>query len=221
MERQLEPEAMDDELEVAAYDEMGHDTVNQAFVDDFLAIDAPTPSDWSVLDIGTGTAQIPMLLAEACPGCAITAVDLSSPMLSLARRNIERAGLGGRITLRMANSASLPFADNQFDAVISNSLIHHLPEPIESLREAVRVLQPDGQLFIRDLFRPACSKTLEQIVATYAGSESATQQQLLRQSLHAALKLEEVEKLLASLEKFDGEVNVTSDRHWTLSGRKR
>ena len=162
-----------------------------------------------------------MLLAEACSSCAITAVDLSSPMLSLARRNIERAGLGGRITLRMANSASLPFADNQFDAVISNSLIHHLPAPIESLREAVRVLQPDGQLFIRDLFRPACSKTLEQIVATYAGSESPTQQQLLRQSLHAALKLEEVEKLLADLEDFDGEVKVTSDRHWTLSGRKR
>jgi len=220
MERQLEPEAMDDELEVAAYDDMGHQTVNQTFVDDFLALDPPAPAEWDVLDIGTGTGQIPMLLVEACPGCQVTAVDLSSPMLSLARKNIERAGLAERITLRMANSTSLPFADNQFAAVISNSLIHHLPIPIEGLREAVRVLQPDGLLFIRDLFRPACSKTLEQIVATYAGSDTPTQQQLLRQSLHAALRLEEVEKLLADLENFDGQVEVTSDRHWTLTGRK-
>ena len=62
IERVLEPEVMDDPKESLQYDEMDHLQVNQRFVDDMQKF---APVEGRVLDIGTGTARIPILLCEA------------------------------------------------------------------------------------------------------------------------------------------------------------
>ena len=75
-----------------------------------------------------------------------------------------------------------------------------------------------GMLFIRDLLRPPTKDVLDNLVARYAGDANPHQRQLFADSLHAALTLEEVRALLASLG-FDAEtVQQTSDRHWTWIG---
>lgn len=225
--RILEPEVMDTESEAVDYDSMDHAAVNRLFADDFLA-QLPTnlspagqgsEATTSVLDVGTGTAQIPIEICRRRTGVRITAIDLAAHMLQLAQRNVIRDRLTSQIKLEHVDAKSLPYADALFDAVISNSIIHHIPDPRFSFREMVRVLRPGGVLFIRDLLRPADRETLEGLVVRYAGDANRHQQQMFRESLHAALTLAEVGDLLCDAKCPSAWARQTSDRHWTIAGK--
>lgn len=218
--RVLEPEVMDTAQEAVDYDAMDHSEVNRLFVSNFLEFaESIGTKPRTVLDVGTGTAQIPIELCRQAPNqYEILAIDLAEEMLKLGRENVANAGFESSISLQKVDAKSLPFEDGQFDAVISNSIIHHIPEPIESMREMIRVVKAGGVIFIRDLMRPEASDEVGHLVSTYAGDENAHQQQLFRQSLHAALTVEEVRKILATLSYPVEWVRATSDRHWTLSG---
>jgi ubiquinone/menaquinone biosynthesis C-methylase UbiE len=141
-------------------------------------------------------------------------------MLALARQNVDRAGLADVISLEQVDAKGLPYPGAAFDAVISNSIVHHIPAPLGTLAEMWRVLCPGGVLFVRDLLRPDTDDDVEHLVRTYAGGESPRQQQLFRQSLHAALTVEEVAALLAELHLPSDWVGPSSDRHWTIAGRR-
>ena len=217
LERVLEPEVMDTYEEADDYDTMDQSEVNRAFVTDFLAA-----GDVSglFLDLGTGTALIPVELCERHDDCYVMAADASVHMLDMARYNIEIAGQIERIQLDHSDAKDLPYKDGYFAAVMSNSIVHHIPDPTVALKEAIRVVEPGGLLFFRDLMRPEDDEAIRQLVETYAGQENEHQQQMLENSLRAALDLEEIRQLVADLG-FDPEtVQATSDRHWTWSARK-
>src|SRR5437764_2584276 len=94
--RVLEPEVMDSADEARDYDAMDHAAVNRAFVTDFLAAwDGHNP----VLDVGTGTAQIPIELCRQHAAAQVVGVDLAEHMLRVGRDNVRRAGLDGRVRL--------------------------------------------------------------------------------------------------------------------------
>ena len=212
--RVLEPEVMDTAEEAADYDAMDHAGVNRQFVDDLLgARDGRTLGD--VLDVGTGTAQIPIELARRPVECRITAIDLASEMLAVARRNVTAAGLRN-VTLELVDAKGLPYPDASFDVVMSNSIVHHIPNPDATFAEMRRVVRPGGLLFVRDLLRPDSSDAVEQFVTQYAGDETPHQQQLFRQSLHASLTLEELRGMVRSVGIDPAGITQTSDRHWTL-----
>lgn len=210
--RILEPELMDTPEDARDYDAMDHAGVNQRFATDFLA---KYPGMGPVLDVGTGTAQIPIEMCRQRPGLKVVALDAASHMIALARRNVERAGLGGMIDLTLANARVLPWTDGHFPAVASNSILHHLADPEAALAEMVRVLAPGGCLFLRDLLRPEDNGTVDHLVRTYAGDANAHQQALFRASLHASLTLEEVRGLAVKLGLPPEGASQTSDRHWT------
>ena len=215
--RVLEPEVMDTPEEAEAYDAMDHTEVNRAFVTDFLAAG---DIHGLVLDLGTGTAQIPVELCLRHDDCYVMAADASVQMLDLARYNIEIAGLIERIQLDHSDAKQLPYRDEYFVAVMSNSLIHHLPDPSVALKEAIRVVEPGGLLFFRDLFRPETDEDVRRLVQAYAGDEDERQRQMFEDSLRAALTVDEMRSLVAALG-FDPEtVQATSDRHWTWSAHK-
>lgn len=215
--RKLEPEVMDSPGEAQAYDTMDHATVNRIFACDFLASD---PDVSRVVDLGTGTAQIPLVLHAERPAAAICAVDAAWSMLVLAGENYRRSACGGAWLPVLADSKRLPFAAASFTAVMSNSLLHHLPQPQKALAEAVRVCQPGGTLFFRDLLRPADVSTLNYLVQTYAADANEVQRQLFADSLHAALTLEEVREMVAELGFPATGVSATSDRHWTWIAKR-
>lgn len=149
--RILEPEVMDSPEEARDYDTMDHSAVNRVFAADFLAVwDGCGP----VLDVGTGTAQIPVELCHQHASVHVTAVDLAEYMLQVAEANIREANLGSRISLQRQDAKRMPYPSGSFGAVISNSIVHHIPEPITVLAEMVRVVAPGGVLFVRDLLRP-------------------------------------------------------------------
>lgn len=216
--RVLEPEVMDTPDEAAAYDRMDHAEVNRRFVTDLLAVADSQRVDLAgveVLDLGTGTALIPIELCRRTPDVRLRAVDAANSMLDLAAARVQQAGLRDRIRLERVDAKQLPYADGQFVGVISNSIVHHLPDPALALAEAVRVTAPGGLLFFRDLLRPADRATLEQIVNTYAAGADECQRGLFADSLHAALSLAEVRELVAALGFDPQAVTQTSDRHWT------
>lgn len=214
LKRILEVEVMDSLDEAIDYDMMDHSAVNRVFVDDLLAVRS-TPGD--VLDLGTGTALIPIELCRREPTCRVMAADAAVNMLQLARNNVESAGFVERIHVSHVDAKRLPYRDEMFDTVMSNSIIHHIPEPVTVLREAVRVTKAGGQLFFRDLLRPEDDSTLAQLVETYAAGANDHQRQMFADSLHAALTLGEIRALVEEFGFDPHGVQATSDRHWTWS----
>jgi ubiquinone/menaquinone biosynthesis C-methylase UbiE len=216
--RVLEPEVMDSTDEARDYDAMDHGEVNRRFVGDLLAaqMQFSVPTNARVLDLGTGTAQIPIELCERNPLASVVAIDLAESMLQLAAENVERRGLTARIALQKIDAKGLPFADGQFAVVMSNSIVHHIPEPQSALAEAVRVLsKPGGLIFVRDLARPVDEKQVLKLVETYAAGCNDHQWSLFDASLRAALSVEEIRALVISLGFDPSTVQATSDRHWT------
>ena len=230
--RVLEPEVMDSPAEALDYDTMDHAEVNRAFVRDLLAAagellrehgtrlaaDEDTPP-LDVLDLGTGTAQIPIELCRQTDAVRIMACDLSVSMLDVAIMNIDVASLRGRITLNHIDAKELPFRSQQFAIVMSNSIVHHVPEPAAVLREAVRVLAPKGLIFFRDLLRPDTLTTVQHLVNTYASGCNEQQRAMFDASLRAALSLDEIRDLVRALNFPPETVQATSDRHWTWAAK--
>jgi ubiquinone/menaquinone biosynthesis C-methylase UbiE len=212
LNRILEPEVMDSASEAHDYDAMDHSHVNAVFVTDLLQ----QQHDFStVLDVGTGTAQIPLELCKRQLQAHVIAIDMAAHMLEVGRGNVKRAGLAERIDLQLIDAKRMPFADRTFDVVMSNSIVHHIPEPFAVFTEMVRVVKPHGLLFVRDLLRPEDDKTLRSLVQQYAGAANAHQQQMFADSLHAALTLDEVQTMVTRLGYAATTVTQTSDRHWT------
>jgi ubiquinone/menaquinone biosynthesis C-methylase UbiE len=237
--RVLEPEVMDTPDEARDYDSMDHGEVNRRFVDDLLPhlaripiprlARAPRPGvgvphqSIHLLDLGAGTAQIPIELCRRTGNVLIVAVDAARHMLALANRNIAAENLTASIKTCRADAKSLPIQNGEFDGVISNSIVHHLPEPIAGLREALRITTPGGLLFFRDLLRPDSKADLANLVERYAPAagispETDHQRAMFADSLHAALTLAEIRQLVEQFGFSPSSVAQTSDRHWTWRG---
>ena len=224
LSRILEPEVMASVQEAVEYDHMDHSTVNQLFVDDMLTVLRATrqhPNELQnlqIVDIGCGTLQIPLRLVQTWPECGpVSACDLSFAMLQIGMQNVSKAGLDGRILPLFCDARRLPVADASIDVIMSNSIIHHIPDPLSVLQEIRRCIRSPGLIFIRDLLRPETEQRLDWIVRTYAEHESEHARQMFRDSLHAALTLDEIRQLLSQADLNPDSVQQTSDRHWTVS----
>jgi ubiquinone/menaquinone biosynthesis C-methylase UbiE len=216
--RILEPELMDTLEDAHEYDVMDHSAVNSQFVTDLLHVISDSPIR-HVLDLGAGTAQIPIELCRRAPHIRVTAVDAAESMLGLARENTAAAGLIDRIELVFADAKALSFKPATFPAVISNSILHHIGQPQQVISEALRVAEPGGLQFHRDLARPDNEAELNRLVTTYAGNATPYQRRLFSNSLRAALTLDEVRELVGAFGFSLDTVQMTSDRHWTWTAR--
>jgi ubiquinone/menaquinone biosynthesis C-methylase UbiE len=226
LQRTLEPEVMDTADEARDYDAMEHGTVNDQFCTDLLAEGIIGPT---VLDVGTGTARIPIELCGRMAELRVVAIDLAVQMLALAERNIHRAGVQDRVRLDKVDAKRMPYDDGFFATTVSNSIIHHIPDPRTVLSEIKRVTARGGLVFIRDLARPPSDTEVDRLVALYSGEAPVEptekkmferQRELFRASLNAALTVDEITRA-ADDSGLDGcSVRMTSDRHWTLSFRK-
>lgn len=101
----------------------------------------------SLIDLGTGTGRMLGLLAPRA-GRA-TGLDSSHAMLSVARANLERAGLSG-VDLRQGDIHAPPFGRGGFDLVVVHQVLHYLDDPARALREAARLVAPGGRLLVVD-----------------------------------------------------------------------
>jgi SAM-dependent methyltransferase len=220
MNRQPEKEVMDGGAEAAAYAAADFSTVNDAFADRLIDLSGNVQTAVAV-DLGAGPCDIALRVWRRRPGWRIVAVDGSAAMLRLAKPAIDKAGAGRWIDLLEADALASGLAHGTFDIVYSNSLLHHIRDPIGMWRNMAALLRPGGLLFLRDLCRPATGEEARQIVQRYAGDESELLQKEFFDSLRAAYTVEEVRSQLAAAGLGDLSVLMSSDRHLDVWGRHK
>ena len=216
--RVLEPEVMSSAEEAGEYDEMDFSATDQLFAERAaqLVRGASAPVNL-IADLGSGNAKIPLAMCPLLPAAIrVCAVEMSSEMLAVAARNRTRDGVSpGRLQLVTADAKQIPFANRSVGMITSNSLVHHIPDPRAVFQEIARVARPGAPLLIRDLVRPETQQALEQLLEAHAARWSPLQRTLFSDSLHAALTLDEVKKLLDECGLSDVSVTQVTDRHWS------
>jgi demethylmenaquinone methyltransferase / 2-methoxy-6-polyprenyl-1,4-benzoquinol methylase len=116
------------------------------------AIHAQLPRGAKVLDVCSGTHDIPLRLLTLDPTLHIDTVDGSAHMTAEGQRRARERGL--TIHARVCDAHVLPFPDNSFDAVTLQFASRHL-EIVRALKEIHRVLKPSGIFCHNDMLRPA------------------------------------------------------------------
>lgn len=100
-----------------------------------------------MLDLGTGTGRMLQLLAPLAQRAV--GLDASHAMLSVARANLEKAGIR-RVELRQGDIYAPPFPRNSFDLIVIHQVLHYLDDPARALREASRLVAPGGRILVVD-----------------------------------------------------------------------
>lgn len=218
MERIPEPELMDDIEHAKAYHEADFSEPHNAFVEHFRRR-FPDFSSGEVLDLGCGTCDVIIRFARAFPETYIIGVDGSDAMLDIAFEDLKRYSLSERITLINACLPHDSFSKKRFDAVISNSLLHHLKDPQVLWRTIKDYAKDDTPVFVVDLLRPEDMKEVENLVRRYASGESPILQRDFFNSLIASYTVEEIKQQLKDEKLEHMSIDVISDRHVAVWGR--
>jgi SAM-dependent methyltransferase len=113
------------------------------------------PGTRRVLDLCTGTALVPAVVAAERPEALVVGLDISPEMLAAGQAKLAARGITNAPLVR-ADAGALPFADGSIDAVTVSFGLHELPRSVRrhALAEVRRVLRPGGSLIVADLDRP-------------------------------------------------------------------
>jgi 2-polyprenyl-3-methyl-5-hydroxy-6-metoxy-1,4-benzoquinol methylase len=139
-------------------------------------------------------------------------------MLALAEDDPRRTALGGRVRFRHARLPDAGPSRTGFELVLSNSLLHHLADPLDLWRTVLRHAAPGAGVFVMDLLRPESPAAAREMVARYAADEPRVLQHDFHRSLLAAYRVDEVRAQLARVRLSGLAVEVVSDRHWIVHG---
>jgi SAM-dependent methyltransferase len=219
MQRILEPELMDEFEQARAYADADFAEPNERFVG-YFATEIVPPVRGAVLDLGCGPGDIVLRLARRHPELTVHGLDGSDAMLRFAAEALAREpALQSRVqfVLGVLPGAALPLA--RYDAVVSNSLLHHLHDPLVLWNAIREVGSPGAAVLVMDLYRPASPGAAEEIVETYSGAEPEVLKRDFYNSLCAAFEPAEVRAQLESCGLGALDVRTVSDRHMLVAGR--
>lgn len=107
-----------------------------------------------VLDVATGTGDLAIEIARACPGATVVGLDPSPGMLGVAQRKLEKRGMTDRISLVVGDAQELPQANCEIDAATIAFGIRNVPDRGKALRELARVVRPGGRICVLELNEP-------------------------------------------------------------------
>jgi ubiquinone/menaquinone biosynthesis C-methylase UbiE len=218
MERRPEPELMDSEAQTLAYAEADFSESNSLFTEHFLAAFPELPGSGLMIDLGCGPADICIRLAKRLPGWRIIGLDAGENMLRRAAAAVQGSGLEAIIELRHCRLPQPELGQHRYDAVISNSLLHHLPEPMTLWNSVRQLARPGAPVMVMDLERPGSEPRAQELVDAYAADAPPILREDFYNSLLAAYTSDEIRQQLgqAGLEGF--QVQRPSDRHWLVFG---
>jgi cyclopropane fatty-acyl-phospholipid synthase-like methyltransferase len=216
MDRILEPELMEDPKQVDAYARADFEEENQGFVERFKEY-FPEFAQGTVLDLGCGPGDIPIRFAKRYPDCQVIGIDASAPMIQLGEQAVKDSGLVDRITLRCERYEEVAGA-RIADAVISNSLLHHVPNPLQFWQKIRQLARPGALVLVMDLLRPESPEAAQAIVDQYAANEPEILRRDFYNSLLAAFTEDEIGSQLARMNLTRLLIDVPDDRHWVVGG---
>ncbi len=98
-----------------------------------------------VVDIACGKGTSAAYLAERF-GCNVVGIDIAQDLVSQAEALARRRGLGERVSFRVGDALNLPFKEGEFDVAVSQAMLVLVRDQQRSIKEALRVVKPDGHL---------------------------------------------------------------------------
>lgn len=220
MQRILEPELMNEEEQARAYAVADFEEPHSHFIELFQAAFPGLDVSGFALDLGCGPGDIARRFARAFPACTVHGVDGAEAMLRCGQQIIEQdREVHKRVELVSGYLPGAVLPRDSYDAVISNSLLHHLPEP-DILWKAINAhAAPGASVFIMDLVRPKDREEASRLADIYMAGEPEILRRDFFNSLLASFTVEEVRGQLrqAGLDYFS--LELASDRHLAAWGR--
>ena len=186
MKRILEMDDMGDVDIMLAYDNLKTlDLVNDYFLNRALEL----CSFGKILDIGCGTGKMLRQIREdedQIQGYELYGLDIDERLIEYAKKQDPQT------MYEVGDSNNLPYESESFDLVMCHSLLHHLEDPRKTINEILRVVKPDGGIFIRDLIRPASEDILQRLFLGYlAGHYDEQNKRLFENSLRSSFTYDE------------------------------
>ncbi len=218
MKRLPEPELMDSEEQTLAYAEADFNEANTLFADNFTNRFAGLPETGCMADLGCGPGDITIRMARAYPGWKVTGMDAGPNMLQRARERLDAEAVRANVEFRLVYLPDDSLAAHSCNAVISNSLLHHLPDPQALWDSVVQLTAPGAAVQVMDLMRPESQVEARNLVDLYAADAPEILREDFYNSLLAAYTIEEVGEQLTNAGLDRLEVEPASDRHWIVSG---
>lgn len=126
----------------------------------------------AILDVGCGSGEVLIEVARVFPKAELVGLDLSEPLLEIARSSAEKAGLANQLKFKKGDAQEMPFMDDSFDVVVSVNTFHVVDDPVAMLNEIERVLKPGGILGLSCIKRSWLSIFMPILRTAYTASET-------------------------------------------------
>jgi SAM-dependent methyltransferase len=219
MHRTVEPELMNELEQAVAYAQADFDAAHNEIITNFDQCFPNSNLKGPVLDLGCGPGDISFRFAARFPGCSVTGVDGAPRMIQLANeRRAKEQSLCSRVSFveGLLPGASIP--PGPWEAIISNSLLHHLHHPEVLWETIVAQASPGTRVFVADLRRPANEKEARRMVEKYCPDEPDILKRDFYNSLLAAFEPVEIRQQLADAGLVELEIKILTDRHMLVFG---
>jgi trans-aconitate methyltransferase len=210
---------MEEEGQARAYAEADFEQPHAMFVRLFAEFVAADPPFGRLVDLGCGPADITVRLARRFPAAAIDGIDGSAAMLRHGAERLARERLESRIRLIHGRLPGHALPRRGYDAVASNSLLHHLGSPDVLWQAIAHCARPGAPVFVMDLLRPETEPEALRLLDEHASGAPEVLRHDFFHSLLAAYRPDEVRAQLDAAGLADFRVDVVSDRHLTVRGR--
>lgn len=116
----------------------------------------PQSKNFKLLDIATGTGDQLFSFIKRAPGITKAyGIDMSSEMLKIAQKKVERKNLSRLVKLKVASALDIPFPNETFDVLSISFGIRNVEDPLKALSEMHRVLKPGGRAIILEFSLPS------------------------------------------------------------------
>lgn len=218
MKRIPEPDLMNDADQALAYANADFSEPNALFIDLFRQKYSHKNIVGNVLDLGCGPADIAIRFAQTFPHGSIEGIDGAKNMLKHGREAVIKQNLSRRIDLICGYLPKAKLPREQYNIVISNSLLHHLTDPMILWDVIKNCSNQATSIFVMDLIRPDTIKSAKQLVKKHSTNEPAILQEDFFNSLCASYRIDEIIEQLTTAGLAMLKVELVSDRHFIVYG---
>lgn len=218
MKRILEPELMKEIEQVSAYANADFEEPHSNFIAMLRSYCGSENEIRTALDLGCGPGDITFKFAKVFPETIIDSVDGSKEMLDFAK-NILAEKNEFQVRINYIHSMIDDYkSTKKYDLIYSNSLLHHLPDPMVLWNKIAELSSSETYIFIMDLLRPETIEEAAKLKALYVRDEPEVLQKDFYNSLLAAFEIDEVKEQLSQSGLNKLEVQQISDRHMIVFG---
>jgi len=169
------------------------------------------------LDLGCGPGDITFRFASEFSDIIVHSIDGSAEMINYANKLLSSKNTLKERIIFIQSMLHEYSPHSQYEFIISNSLLHHLPDPMK-LWESIKKYSKTGtSVFIMDLCRPKSLVEAERLTKTYTKGEPEILKKEFYNSLLSAFELLEIKKQL-DIASLDLSVEKVSDRHIIIYG---